>query len=128
MRRSLIRFVFALVLGVGAVQPAAAAEGYGSQFGWGMATIVANAFYIPAKLVYATIGGVTGGLAYVLTIGNSKAVEGIWSPSLGGTYVLSPEMLRGDQPVLFSGESYDCVDCPHSNRASSISGSSVWSR
>ena len=64
-------------------------------------------FYIPAKLVYATLGGLTGGIAYLLTVGNGDAAQGILSPSIGGTYVLSAEMLQGDQPILFSGESFE---------------------
>lgn len=101
-------FVLALVAAVLFVAgPARAADGYGSQFAWGMAAIGANVFYIPTKLVYASLGGLTGGLGYLLTLGNSNALHTILGPSVGGTYVLTPEMLRGEQPILFSGESPD---------------------
>jgi hypothetical protein len=86
---------------------APARAGYGSEFGWGMAAIGANAFYIPAKLVYATVGGITGGLGYLLTLGNTAALHTVLGPSVGGTYILTPDMLRGEQPILFSGESPD---------------------
>lgn len=82
-------------------------EGYGSQLGWGMAALGANLGYVPAKLVYALLGGVTGGLVYILTVGNSDVVERVWAPALGGTYVLSSDMLRGDDPIYFSGENLD---------------------
>ena len=32
---------------------------------------------------------------------------GILQPALGGTWVVTPEMLRGDQPILFVGPSYE---------------------
>ena len=86
--------------------PARAAD-YGGQAGWGFAAVLANLLYIPAKLVYATLGGVTGGLGFVLTAGNRDVAEKIIAPSVGGTYVLTPDMLRGEQPIFFSGESVD---------------------
>jgi hypothetical protein len=98
--------VVALLVALGAA-PAGAAQGYGSQFGWGMAAVGANLLYIPAKLVYATVGGITGGLGYILTLGNPAALHTVLGPSVGGTYVLTPDMLRGEQPILFSGESPD---------------------
>lgn len=82
-------------------------DSYGAQFGWGMAAIGANLGYVPAKLIYALLGGVTGGLVYVLTVGNSDVVERVWAPALGGTFVLSSDMLRGDEPIYFSGENLD---------------------
>jgi len=80
---------------------------YVSQFGWGLGALGTNLFYVPVKLLYATAGGVTGALAFVLTAGRADAAQRVWSPSLGGTYVLTPGMLRGEEPIFFSGESYE---------------------
>ena len=87
--------------------PAARNEGYAAQAGWGLAAVGCNLLYMPAKVVYAAVGTFTGGLAYVLTLGNQHAVEVIWGPALGGTYVLSPAMVRGEEPILFFGESVE---------------------
>lgn len=84
-----------------------AAERYVEELTWGMGAVGANLLYFPVKLLYATGGGLVGGLAFGLTGGNLEAAQNVWSPSLGGTWVLSPEMLRGKQPILFSGESYE---------------------
>jgi hypothetical protein len=105
IRTGLVFSIVAAVLFVAG--PARAADGYGSQFAWGMAAIGANVLYIPTKLVYAGLGGLTGGLGYLLTLGNRDALNTVLGPSVGGTYVLTPEMLRGEQPILFSGESPD---------------------
>ncbi len=108
MRRMLIGLVVWLIaLGAAGVRPAGAAERYLGQSGWGLAAVGANLFYVPGKLAYATTGALTGCVAYLLTVGNADTAQAVWSPSLGGTYVLSAEMLRGDQPILFSGESYE---------------------
>jgi hypothetical protein len=70
--------------------------------GMGTATVLANVVYMPTKLVYAALGGITGSFAYVLTGANSEVAERVWTPSLGGNYVLVPEQLRGNQPIYFS--------------------------
>jgi hypothetical protein len=101
-----------VVLLVGLLAQAVAAQtetksgSYWGDAGYGTLCVIANIFYMPAKVVYASIGTLTGGLAYILTAGNADTARSIWSPSLGGNYVVTPEMLRGDQPILFNGPSY----------------------
>ena len=100
----------ALMLALVVAQPAAAQEtqdSYASQFGWGMAAVGANLFYIPGKLIYAALGGFTGGMGYLLSAGNFEAAQKIWSPTVGGTYILTPGMLRGNEPIYFAGESHE---------------------
>jgi len=86
--------------------PAASDSSYWSTAGYGTLAVVANLFYMPAKMVYAIVGLPIGGLAYLLTVGDEVTAQKIWSPSLGGTYVISPAMLRSEEPILFSGKSY----------------------
>jgi hypothetical protein len=71
--------------------------------GIGAATLLANVGYIPAKTVYAILGGITGGAGYALTGGNQQTANAIWRSSLGGDYVVTPEMIRGEAPLHFSG-------------------------
>ena len=58
---------------------------------------------MPAKLLYAGLGSLSGGLAYVCTLGNEETADAVWTSSLGGTYVLTPSMLRGEDEIAFSG-------------------------
>jgi len=85
-------------------------EDFGTDAGYGSLAVLVNLFYMPVKIVYAGLGGLTGGLVYLVTIGNESAAMATWSPSLGGTYVITPEMLEGEDPVLFNGPSYDVSD------------------
>ena len=73
--------------------------------GLGVATILANVFYMPVKVGYAAVGGITGGLGYLLTGGNEKVAKRVWVSSLGGDYVLSPDMVAGEEKIRFSGGS-----------------------
>jgi hypothetical protein len=99
------------VLGVGLLAVlatgtgAAAAEERNSweAAGLGVGAIFCNALYMPAKLLYATLGAMTGGLAYALTGGSHETADAIWVASLGGTYVITPSVLTGDAPLEFWG-------------------------
>ena len=100
--------VAALLAAGAAPRPALAGEAgqtgqAGSEFGLGVASVLANVFYAPVKVTYAVLGGVTGTLAYGLTGGNRQVADDIWVPSLGGDYVLGPDMLSGAEPIHFSG-------------------------
>ncbi len=79
---------------------------YPSEAGYGVLAVATNLLYMPAKLIYATLGGLTGSLAYLLTVGDLDTAESIWSPSLGGTYVVCAKMLRSEEPISFSGASH----------------------
>jgi len=71
--------------------------------GYGAGTLLTNIVYIPAKLVYAVLGGLVGGGAWCLTGGNTQTANTIWRSSLGGDYVVTPDMLAGKEPIHFSG-------------------------
>ena len=87
-----------------AAGPASAKEesSFLGDVGIGLGTALVNVLYIPAKFTYATGGGVIGGLAWILTLGDTDTAMGVWEPTLGGSYVVTPKMLRGDEPIEFS--------------------------
>jgi hypothetical protein len=93
--------VAVLAAGLGVARPAEA--GWLEDAGWGSLTVLTNIVYMPAKLVYATLGGVTGGLAFALTGGSLETAETVWVTSMGGTYVVTPAMLRGEEAIAFTG-------------------------
>ncbi len=74
-----------------------------SGVGIGVATGALDLVYVPTKVVYGILGGITGGAAWAVTGGNSQVSDTIWRSSLGGDYVLTPSMVRGDEPIHFSG-------------------------
>ena len=65
--------------------------------------VLTNIGYLPAKLVYAGLGGITGTLAYLVTGGDTDTATTIWDASCRGTYIVTPEMLEGKRPIHFSG-------------------------
>jgi hypothetical protein len=77
----------------------ASPSGVGIQAGSALATIV----YFPLKLAFAIGGGVVGGLAYGFSGGSEQTAKNIWIPSMYGTYIITPEHLKGDKPIRFLG-------------------------
>jgi hypothetical protein len=73
----------------------------------GLSTIL----YLPLKAAFAIGGGIVGGLAYAFSGGNENAAKSIWTTSLYGTYVITPDHLRGDKPIRFLGVA-DAADAP----------------
>ena len=71
--------------------------------GYGAGALLCNVIYIPAKLVYALLGGIVGGGTYLVTAGNQQAANTVWRSALGGDYVVTPQMLAGQEPINFSG-------------------------
>src|SRR5262245_46984800 len=114
MRRSLVVLTIVSLLTLAA--PRAEAGDFASDAGMGIATVFVNILYVPAKLVYGTLGGFTGGVAYLLTGANMEVANRIWTPSLGGDWVVTPAHLRNEQTLYFSGttEPPPCAETPQS--------------
>lgn len=71
----------------------------------GLGSGLLTMLYLPAKVVYATLGGIVGGFTYGLTGGNLDTAKSVWEPSFYGTYVITPDHLKGNEPVRFYGPS-----------------------
>ena len=83
-------------------QPAAE-QPVSSEAGWGVGAALASVFYIPAKVTYAGLGLLTGGLGWVLTGGRADVANNIIYPAIGGNYVVTPSHLKGTEPIYFVG-------------------------
>ena len=79
-------------------QPAA-----GEELGYGFGSVLANMFYIPAKVTYAGLGLLTGGVGYLITGGRADVANNIVYPAVGGNYVVTPSQLKGTEPLYFVG-------------------------
>ena len=77
--------------------------GSASSAGMGAAAGLSTILYLPLKAAFAIGGGLVGGLAYAFSGGNETAAKSIWTTSMYGTYIITPEHLRGDKPIRFLG-------------------------
>lgn len=95
--------------------------------GVGAGTVVGNIFYMPAKLLYGIGGGLVGGAGYLMTGGNKQVSNTIWRSSLGGDYVLTPNMVAGKQPVHFSGPTSTAPETSSNAEGPTVANSSYSS-
>ena len=77
--------------------------GSASSAGLGAAAGLSTLLYLPLKAAFAIGGGIVGGLAYAFSGGNENAAKSIWTTSMYGTYIITPDHLRGDKPIRFLG-------------------------
>ena len=75
----------------------------GEEAGYGAGAAIASVFYIPAKVTYAGLGLITGGLGYLLTGGRADIANNIIYPAVRGNYVVTPSHLKGTEPLYFVG-------------------------
>ena len=73
---------------------------------------VSTLLYLPFKLAFAIGGGVVGGLAYAFSGGNEQAAKSIWTTSIYGTYLITPDHLEGNRPIRFLGVADPSTDAP----------------
>lgn len=76
--------------------------------GLGAAAAISSLVYGPVKVLYALGGLVIGSFAWVFTAGDSEVAEMVFTRSLRGTYVITPEILLGEERLEFIGrDSYE---------------------
>ena len=74
-----------------------------TQFALGAGSVLCTFVYGTVKTVYAVVGTVTGGLAWALTGGRGDVARAIIQPALRGDYVVTPEHLTTERPLVFAG-------------------------
>lgn len=85
-------------------------QGTASGAGMQAASAVATILYFPFKAAFAIGGGIVGGLAYVFSGGSDTTAKNIWTTSMYGTYIITPEHLTGDRAVRFLGVPADSAE------------------
>ncbi len=78
-------------------------ENNGTQYGLGAASVFLSIPYGMVKFVFATLGGIFGGFTYAFSGANEKAAKSVWDTSMRGTYVITPEHLKGEKSIRFFG-------------------------
>ncbi len=69
----------------------------------GAACFLLTPVYGAFKLAYAGAGAIAGGLTWVFTGGDQRAAQKVWDASLKGTYIITPDHLRGRKQINFIG-------------------------
>ncbi len=107
--RALRGWLAAVALGtaIGLVPSPANAEvgedGAVSSFFFGISAGLLTLVYTPLKVLYATAAIPVSGLAYLWSVGDSAMAGRVMASGTQGTFVLTPEHLRGEASLYFVG-------------------------
>ncbi len=105
-RSLLVALALSLVLSGTGRAEASDAEGVG----YGVGSALLSVLYGPAKIVYAGVGSIVGGLAWALTGGDTTVSTPIFESALYGDYVVTPDVLKGERPLEFVGRAPESRD------------------
>jgi hypothetical protein len=94
---ALCLFGWVAVLAVGP----AAAESAADEAAYGAGAVLGTVLYAPFKTTFCVVGGVTSGLS--LPFGGTKTAGKIATSACGGTWAITPQALKGREPVRFVG-------------------------
>ena len=100
----------------GSASSASTEGGDTSSAGMQVAAGFSTLLYFPLKAAFAISGSIVGGLAYAFSGGNEQVAKSIWTTSLYGTYIITPDHLQGNRPIRFLGVA-DSNDVPTSASA-----------
>lgn len=106
MRSWILLLVLCLSLAGSVLGPAtaqAAKRSASVHFGLGVSALLLTVPYGVAKTGYALTASVIGGLAWLLSGGRNDVARAIVQPGIRGDYVIVPEHLVNERPLVFSG-------------------------
>jgi hypothetical protein len=103
---SSMKIVSRIVLGVvvallAAAAPVSAADSTSQEVAYGVGSAATTLVYAPVKASFCIVGAVTSGLT--LPFGGPRTAEKVASAACGGTWVVTPDALKGRESVRFVG-------------------------
>ncbi|HYB40224.1 MAG TPA: hypothetical protein VEL75_00550 [Candidatus Methylomirabilis sp.] len=87
-------------VGVTAAQ-AASEDTTGQQVGYGAGSVLGTLLYAPFKATFCILGGVTS--AVTLPFGGTDTAGKVATAACGGTWVITPDVVKGQESVQFVG-------------------------
>lgn len=75
----------------------------GTEFATGFASFIISPVYGGFKVATAFLGLFVGGATWIFTGADTETAMKVWNPTMRGTYVISPQHLRGEMPIQFIG-------------------------
>ena len=75
-----------------------------SRFSWGLGAGICTLVYTPLKVAYAATTIPIGGLVWLWSVGDAEIAARVISRGTTGDFVLTPEHLKGERPLVFVGD------------------------
>ncbi len=91
-----------VVSGTASWAEAGARESTPAQIGAGVGSVVGSAVYFPFKASFCILGGLGSG--FTLIAAGPQAANKVASATCRGTWAITPDIVKGKQPVKFVGD------------------------
>jgi hypothetical protein len=78
-----------------------AADSTSQEVAYGVGSVTSTLVYAPVKASFCILGAVTSG--FTLPFGGPRTAEEVASAACGGTWAVTPEVLKGREPIRFVG-------------------------
>jgi hypothetical protein len=88
------------LVGATAVAPASA-ESAAQDVAYGAGSVLTTLVYAPFKATFCILGGITSG--FTLPFAGPQTAERVATRACGGTWAITPDALKGKEPVRFMG-------------------------
>jgi hypothetical protein len=102
-----MRIVSRIALGItvalltAAAPPVSAADSTSQDVAYGVGSATTTLVYTPVKASFCILGAVTAG--FTLPFGGPRTAEQVASAACGGTWVVTPDALKGRESIRFVG-------------------------
>jgi len=94
--------LIATVILLAAALPApAAADTTGQEVLYGVGSVTSTLVYAPVKASFCILGAITSG--FTLPFGGVSTAEKVATAACGGTWAVTPDAIKGREPVRFVG-------------------------
>ena len=100
MRRTAL-FTLAAGLAVAGWAAPAAADSAAQDVAYGAGSVLGTAVYAPFKATFCILGGITSGFAF--PFGGADTAGKVATAGCGGTWAITPGVLKGQEHVKFVG-------------------------
>ena len=84
-----------------AALPVYAADSTSQEVAYGVGSVTSTLVYAPVKASFCILGAVTSG--FTLPFGGPRTAEKVASAACGGTWAVTPDVLKGREPIRFVG-------------------------
>jgi len=95
------RVALGIVVAVLAAAPPASADSASQDVAYGVGSVTTTLVYAPVKASFCILGAVTSG--FTLPFGGPRTAEKVASTACGGTWAVTPAVLKGREPLRFVG-------------------------
>jgi len=100
VRQIIILLLVTGLVGVTLVAPASA-ESASQDVAYGTGSVLTTLVYAPVKASFCILGAITSG--FTLPFAGPQTAEKVATRACGGTWAITPDALKGKEPVRFMG-------------------------